>query len=75
MLIDRRAAHAQNNSLFLLTVLTVLALPIVIVAGLFGMNVDGIPLNQDERGFRRIVAVVAAFTVPAPWLVLRRKRG
>ncbi|WP_199186376.1 CorA family divalent cation transporter, partial [Pseudoxanthomonas sp. KAs_5_3] len=34
----------NNRSLFVLTVVTVLALPINILAGLFGMNVGGIPL-------------------------------
>jgi zinc transporter len=67
--------NQQNNrSLFLLTVFTVIALPINIIAGLFGMNVGGIPLNQDERGFWTIVAIVVAFTVPALWIVLRRRR-
>ena len=42
--------NEQNSrSLFLLTVFTVLALPINIIAGLFGMNVGGIPLAQNER--------------------------
>ena len=67
--------NQQNNrSLFLLTVFTVIALPINIIAGLFGMNVGGIPLNQDERGFWTIVAIVLAFTLPALWVVLRRRR-
>jgi zinc transporter len=66
--------NRQNNrSLFLLTVFTVLALPINLIAGLFGMNVGGIPLNQDDHGFWTIVGVVAAFTAPALWIVLRRR--
>jgi len=66
--------NEQNNrSLFLLTVFTVLALPINIIAGLFGMNVGGVPLNQSENGFWTIVGIVTAFTVPALWLVLRRR--
>ena len=67
--------NEQNNrSLFLLTVFTVLALPINIIAGLFGMNVGGIPLNQDERGFWTIVVIVLLFTLPAVYIVLRRRR-
>jgi len=67
--------NEQNNrSLFLLTIFTVLALPINIIAGLFGMNVGGIPLNQDDRGFWTIVGIVVAFTLPALWIVLRRRR-
>jgi zinc transporter len=52
----------------------VLALPINIIAGLFGMNVGGIPLAQDERGFWIIVGLVTAFTVAALWIVFRRRR-
>lgn len=67
--------NQQNNrSLFLLTVFTVIALPINIIAGLFGMNVGGIPFGQSERGFWTIVGIVLAFMVPSLWIVLRRRR-
>jgi zinc transporter len=36
----------NNRSLFVLTIVTVLALPINIIAGLLGMNVGGIPLGD-----------------------------
>ncbi|QNP47904.1 transporter [Diaphorobacter aerolatus] len=64
----------NGNSLFVLTVVTVLALPINILAGLFGMNVGGIPLAQDEHGFWIVVFIVFAFTAIAAWLAFRRKR-
>ena len=41
----------NNRSVFILTMVTVLALPINIVAGLLGMNVGGMPLAQHEHGF------------------------
>jgi zinc transporter len=54
--------NAQTNrTLFVLTVVTVLALPINLVASLFGMNVGGIPLGQQPYGF---------FLVLGPLLVL-----
>ncbi|MDM0113094.1 transporter [Variovorax sp. J22R133] len=64
----------NNRSLFVLTVVTVLALPINILAGLFGMNVGGIPLAQDEHGFWVVVAIVVSFTAIAGWLALRRQK-
>ncbi len=68
--------NEQNNrSLFLLTVFTVLALPINIIAGLFGMNVGGIPLAQDTNGFWIVVGAVAMLTTVATWLIVRRRRG
>ncbi len=47
-----------NRTLFTLTLVTVLALPINIVAGFFGMNVGGIPLADHPHGFWVLVAVV-----------------
>jgi zinc transporter len=52
----------------------VLALPINIIAGLFGMNVGGVPLAQSDQGFWIIVGLVAAFTLAALWIVFRRQR-
>jgi zinc transporter len=41
-------SEQTNRTLFVLTMVTVLALPVNLVAGLFGMNVGGIPLAQDD---------------------------
>jgi len=64
----------NNRSLFVLTIVTVLALPINILAGLFGMNVGGIPLAEDKHGFWVVVAIVATFTAIAAWAAFRKKR-
>jgi len=67
--------NEQNNrSLFVLTIVTVLALPINIIAGLLGMNVGGIPLAKNESGFWIIVGIVASFTVVAVWAAFGRRR-
>ncbi len=67
-------SEATNRSLFMLTVMTVLALPINILAGLFGMNVGGIPLAQDENGFWIIAASILAFAGVATWWVTRHRK-
>lgn len=64
----------NNNSLFVLTVVTVLALPINIMAGLFGMNVGGIPLAQHEHGFWIVVSIILGFTAVAAWIAFRKRR-
>ena len=66
--------EGNNHSLFVLTIVTVLALPINIIAGLLGMNVGGVPLNQDPDGFWLVVGVTASVTVAAGWLAFRRQR-
>ncbi len=64
--------NEQNGrSLFVLTIVTVLALPINIIAGLLGMNVGGIPLADHQHGFLVIVAIVITFTLIAAWLAFR----
>ena len=63
--------EGTSRSLFVLTVVTVLALPINILAGLFGMNVGGIPLAENSHGFWILVSLVLAFTAVAGWLALR----
>lgn len=72
--IAAQLGEQTNRSLFTLTVVTVLALPINIVAGLLGMNVGGIPLAEDAHGFLVIVGIVLSFTALAGWLALRRRR-
>ena len=66
----------NNRSLFVLTVVTVLALPINILAGLFGMNVGGIPLAEDKHGFWMVVAIAElhGFTAMSQALGVRHSR-
>ncbi len=70
--IAARVNEQNNRSLFVLTIVTVLALPINIIAGLLGMNVGGIPLAQHENGFWIVVTIVATFTAFAGWLAFKR---
>lgn len=63
-----------SRTLFTLTVVTVLALPINLVAGLFGMNVGGIPLAENSHGFFLIASLLAILTGLLAWLTLGRRR-
>ena len=69
-----QVVEATNRSLYVLTIVTVLALPINILAGLFGMNVGGVPLAQHAQGFWIVAAIVVTFTAIAGSLVFRRHR-
>lgn len=66
--------EANSRSLFVLTVVTVLALPINIMTGLLGMNVGGVPLADSPHGFWIIVGVLVVFTAVAAWIALRGTR-
>jgi zinc transporter len=63
-----------NRSVFILTLVTVLALPINMIAGLLGMNVGGIPLAQHTHGFLIIVTCLAMVTGVLAYFFLLRRR-
>lgn len=49
----------MNRSLYVLTIVTVMALPFNVVAGLFGMNVGGIPFANHPGGFWIVIILLA----------------
>lgn len=69
--IAAQVGEQTNRSVFTLTVVTVLALPINMVAGLMGMNVGGIPFAEHAHGFWTVVAMVLTVTVLAGWFAFR----
>lgn len=72
--IAARVAEDNARSLYLLTIVTVMALPINLIAGLLGMNVGGIPMAGDGHGFWVVLALIVLFTTVAGWLLLRLQR-
>ena len=67
-------SEQSNRTLFILTIVTVLAMPINLIAGLFGMNVDGIPLAENRSGFFIIVVFLAILTAVLSYVALGRFR-
>ena len=59
--------------MFTLTIVTVLALPVNMVAGLFGMNVGGIPLADHPFGFWWVVGILMVVTLLGSWMAWHRK--
>ena len=66
-----RVGEKTNRSLFILTSVTVIALPMTIAAALFGMNVGGLPFKDSAYGFLYIFVLSTVLTLAATWLVLR----
>lgn len=69
--IAAEVAEGNSKTLFALTVVTVLALPVNMIAGLFGMNVGGIPLSESRHGFATVVTLVVGLTALFAWLAFR----
>lgn len=72
--IAARVNEENSQSLYLLTTMTVLALPVNITAGLLGMNVGGIPMAEDATGFWTIAGIALAVTAFAAWTLLLRQK-
>jgi zinc transporter len=67
-----RVAEQNNRSLFILTMVTVLALPINLISGLLGMNVGGIPFAGQGLGFWIVLALIALITGALARVAMRR---
>jgi len=65
-----KLAEQTNRHLHVLSILTALLLPPALVAGLFGMNVQGLPFTANGEGFWWAVALTLASS-GAALLVLR----
>lgn len=62
-----------NRTLFVLTVVTVLALPMTIIPGLFGMNVGGIPFSESTQGFWAVLLIVVIVVAVGLGLAVARR--
>jgi zinc transporter len=67
-------SERTNETLFILTVVTVLALPLTIIPGLFGMNVGGVPFADRAGGFWLVVLLVAAIVATGATITARMRR-
>lgn len=64
----------SNRLLYLLSVLTAVLMPMTIISGLFGMNVEGIPLAGGSAGFWLVTAIAIA-VAGAVFMGVRRLGG
>ena len=59
--------------MLVLTAATVIAMPMTVVSGLLGMNVAGIPFNQNPEAFWFVVLGLAALGTGMVWFMRTRK--
>ena len=62
-----------NQIMKTLTIFSVIALPMTVITGFFGMNFDAIPGLHDPRGFWIAVAVMLAIVVALLFFFRRKK--
>ncbi len=64
-------ANRTNQVMKVLTVLGTVALPALVVSGIYGMNVKGLPAADSPYGVIIVVAGMAAFTLALLYLLKR----
>ena len=70
-----RMAERQNAIMLVLSVVSVIFLPIAFVTGLLGMNVGGMPWADTASGFWIVcglLALMASLSAGLVWWLLRR---
>jgi zinc transporter len=71
--IANRYGEATNKNLYLLSIVTVVLLPITLITGMLGMNVGGLPFADSPHGFALAVGLMLTAVVGA-LLLLHRHR-
>jgi zinc transporter len=66
-----KGTEQTNRSLHVLAIVTTVFLPASLVAGLFGVNVGGLPLVSDPSGFVWVIVTIAAASAFVYWLLKR----
>jgi zinc transporter len=71
--IASRTFEATNLNLYIVSLFTVIFLPLTLITGIFGMNVAGLPWLEDPGGFLWVLGVMA-FTLIASLVILYWRR-
>ena len=66
-----KTAEQTNRNLHVLAIVTTVFLPASLIAGIFGMNVGGVPLTQDPHGFFWSMVILVGASAIVLWLLKR----
>lgn len=69
--VTMKTAEQTNRNLHVLAIVTTVFMPASLIAGIFGMNVGGVPLEQDASGFLWSMAIIAGASAIVLWLLKR----
>ena len=64
-------ANRTNQVMKVLTVLSTIALPALVISGFYGMNLKGLPLEENSHGSAIAFAVMVAVTGGLLWMLKR----
>ena len=62
-----KTGEQTNRNLQVLAIVTTIFLPASLIAGIFGMNVKGLPLSEDDTGFLWAMFLLVGASVIVVW--------
>ena len=68
-----QASNRMNRVMKQLTVVTTVALPLVVIGGIFGMNFDRIPMSHQPYGFFWAIGLMGALAGVLYWFLRTRR--
>jgi magnesium transporter len=66
-------ANRRNQVMKVVTVLSTIALPALVISGIYGMNLKGPPFLESDHGTEIVVGAMVISTGLVPWML--RKYG
>lgn len=66
-------SETANRTIYLLTIVAAIMLPLSFITGLLGINVGGVPGVEDQRAFWIVCLLLVAFGVAEVWIFRRLK--
>ncbi|MCS6758258.1 MAG: hypothetical protein MO852_03545 [Candidatus Devosia euplotis] len=71
-IIDARADQ-MNRAMLILAAVTVVFMPLTLISGMLGMNVEGIPFAGEGRAFWTVCVGLAVLAIGVIWWMLGRR--
>ncbi len=71
--ISSQLEGATNRNLYVLSMVTIVFLPLTLITGIFGMNVGGLPWVDDKSGFEWVMINMAITAIVTLYILRRRQ--
>lgn len=65
--------HRLNEVMKILTIFSVIFIPLTFLAGIYGMNFENMPELKTEYGYYILLGVMALITICSVWIVSKKK--
>jgi zinc transporter len=66
-------AERMNRTMYVLSLVTVVFLPLGLLTGLLGINVGGIPGTENDRAFTVVTVALVLLALVQLWFFRRRR--